>query len=153
MFVEKPSAEAAKKIISKGALWNTLVLVAACKTLLQAIKHATPELYRSFEPIQAAIGMPDEERVTERVYQELPSLNFSKGVLENLSYKERPNLQVLSVRGVTWKDWGSSERLARTLRQLGAPDLVTPQSVVSEERTLPVSGEKNPAVPEEFTDA
>ena len=146
MFVEKPSADAAKMIIRKGALWNTLVFVVTCKTLLQAIKRATPELYRSFEPIQDAIGTPDEQRVIERVYQKLPSLNFSKGVLETLSYENRQNLRVLPVRGVTWKDWGTSDRLSKTLRQLGAPDLVTPEPVVSEGRAVRLSSEGNLAV-------
>jgi len=139
MFVEKPSADAAKTIMRKGALWNTLVLVVTCKTLLQAIKRATPELYRSFEPIQDAIGTPDEQRAIERVYQKLPSLNFSKGVLETLSYENRQNLRVLPVRGVTWKDWGTSDRLSKTLCQLGAPDLVTPEPVVSEGRAVRLS--------------
>ena len=143
MFVEKPSADAAKMILRNGALWNTLVLVVTCKTLLQAIKRATPELYRSFEPIQDAIGTPDEQRAIERVYQKLPSLNFSKGVLETLSYENRQNLRVLPVRGVTWKDWGTSDRLSKTLRQLGAPDLVTPEPVVSEGRAVRVSSQGN----------
>ena len=146
MFVEKPSADAAKTIMRKGALWNTLVLVVTCKTLLQAIKRATPELYRSFEPIQDAIGTPDEQRAIERVYQKLPSLNFSKGVLETLSYENRQNLRVLPVRGVTWKDWGTSDRLSKTLRQLGAPDLVTPEPVASEGRAVRLSSEGNLAV-------
>jgi mannose-1-phosphate guanylyltransferase len=146
MFVEKPSADAAKMIIRKGALWNTLVFVVTCKTLLQAIKRATPDLYRSFEPIQDAIGTPDEQRVIERVYQKLPSLNFSKGVLETFSYENRQNLRVLAVCGVTWKDWGTSDRLSKTLRQLGAPDLVTPEPVVSEGRAVRLSSEGNLAV-------
>jgi len=143
MFVEKPSTEAAKMIMRKGALWNTLVLVVTCKTLLQSIKRTMPELYRSFEAIQDAIGTPDEQRVVERVYQKLPSLNFSKRVLEMLSYRNRQNLRVLPVRGVTWKDWGTSDRLSKTLRQLGAPDLVTPEPVVSEERAVRVGSGGN----------
>src|SRR3990170_972254 len=146
MFVEKPSADAAKTIMRKGALWNTLVLVVTCKTLLQAIKRAAPEPYRSFEPIQDAIGTPDEQRAIERVYQKLPSLNFSKGVLETLSFENRQNLRVLPVRGVTWKDWGTSDRLSKTLRQLGAPDLVTPEPVASEGRAVRLSSEGNLAV-------
>jgi mannose-1-phosphate guanylyltransferase len=139
MFVEKPSAEAAKMIMRKGALWNTLVLVVTCKTLLQAIEHATPELYRAFEPIQSATGTPDEQRIVERVYQKLPPLNFSKRVLEMLSYGNRQNLTVLPVRGVTWEDWGTSNRLSNTLRQLGAPDFEMPQPVVSEGRAVCLS--------------
>jgi mannose-1-phosphate guanylyltransferase len=103
MFVEKPSTEAAKKIIRRGALWNTLVLVVRCKTLLQAIQRATPELYRSFEPIENVIGTPDEQRVIEEVYHKLPSLNFSKGVLEVLSFEHRQALVILPVSGVSWR--------------------------------------------------
>ena len=43
---------------------------------MNAIQHTTPELYRSFEPIQNAIGTPDEQRVIEEVYHKLPSLEF-----------------------------------------------------------------------------
>jgi hypothetical protein len=112
---------------------------------LRAIQCTAPGLYRLFEPIQEAIGTPDEQRVIKQVYQGLPSLNFSKSVLENLSHENRQNLRVLPVRGVTWNDWGSSERLTRTLRQLGAPDLVTPEEVVSGRRVVSVLAERHSA--------
>ncbi|HTN73483.1 MAG TPA: sugar phosphate nucleotidyltransferase [Methylomirabilota bacterium] len=139
MFVEKPSAEAAKKIIKRRALWNTLVFVVRCHTLLQAIQRATPELYRSFEPIQNAIGTADEQRVIEEVYHKLPSLNFSKGVLEALSFEHRQALAVIPVSRVTWSDWGVSDRLSSMLRQLGKSDYVRPERVLSEGGVLPVS--------------
>jgi len=139
MFVEKPSTEAAKMMMRKGALWNTLVLVVRCKILLQAIQRATPELYRSFEPIQHAIGTADEQRVIEEVYHKLPSLNFSRGVLEVLSFEHRQALVVLPVPGVTWSDWGTNNRLLSMLRQLGESDYVKPERVLSEGRALPIS--------------
>lgn len=119
MFVGKPSADAAKKIIDKGALWNTLVFVARCETLMQAVKCSAPGLYQAFEPIRTALGTPDEQRVIERVYQKLQPTNFSKGVLEILSFKDRQNLRVLPVRGITWQDLGTRDRLTETLRKLG----------------------------------
>jgi mannose-1-phosphate guanylyltransferase len=119
LFVEKPAAKAAKKIIKSGALWNTLVLVFRCKTLLNAIERTTPELHRSFEPILKAIGTGNQQRVVEHVYQKLPSLNFSKDVLEVLSLEHRLALAVVPVPGVTWSDWGTSARLTSTLQQLG----------------------------------
>jgi mannose-1-phosphate guanylyltransferase len=120
MFVEKPRSDAAKMMIARGALWNTFVLVAKCKTLLQAIKRVVPGLYGAFETIQEAIGTPDERRVTERVYQTLPSLSFSKGVLEVLPFEHRRALCVLPVRGVTWDDWGTADHLSNSLRDLAA---------------------------------
>jgi mannose-1-phosphate guanylyltransferase len=118
-FVEKPAMEMAERIIRKGALWNTLVLVFKCQTLVEAIQQTTPELYRSFQPILQAIGTPDEHRVIEQVYRGLRPTNFSKSVLQTLPYEQRQSFLVLPVRGVTWNDWGTSSRLMSTLRRLG----------------------------------
>ena len=116
MFVEKPSIAATAKIIASGALWNTMVMVFACETLLSVIERAAPQLYRSFEPIQNTLGMADEQEVIEQVYQTLPSHNFSKGVLGALSFEDRRALLVLPVRGVTWSDWGTVNHLSSMLR-------------------------------------
>jgi len=132
MFVEKPPADAAKTMMRNGALWNTLVLVATCKTLLQAIKGVAPRLYGAFETIQDAIGTADEQRVTERVYQTLPSVNFSKDVLEVLPYEFRRALRVLPVRGVTWSDWGTADRLSSSVRDLGASEHLSSVSALRE---------------------
>jgi mannose-1-phosphate guanylyltransferase len=119
LFVEKPSLETTKKIIASGALWNTLVMVFACKTLVSVIHRAIPELDRAFQPVLSAIGTSDEDRVIQEVYQGLQPVNLSKDVLEVLPFEHRRGLVVLPVKGVTWSDWGTSERLSRTLRQLG----------------------------------
>lgn len=119
LFVEKPAMEMAERIVRRGALWNTLVLVFRCQTLLDAIRQTTPELYRSFQPILQAIGTPDEHRVIEQVYRGLRPTNFSKSVLQTLPYEQRQSFLVLPVRGVTWNDWGTSSRLLSTLRHLG----------------------------------
>jgi mannose-1-phosphate guanylyltransferase len=119
IFMEKPPTVVARKIIGRGALWNTLILICRCKTLLNAIQSTTPELHRSFQPILKAIGTADEQRVVEWVYRRLPSLNFSKGILELLSVQYRPALVVLPVQGVTWSDWGTTARLFSTANGLG----------------------------------
>jgi mannose-1-phosphate guanylyltransferase len=139
MFVEKPSIEAAKKIIARGALWNTMVMIFACKTLLSVMQHAAPEVYRSFEPIQDAIGTADEQQVVERVYQKLPSLNFSKGVIEALPVEHRSGLLVLPARAITWSDWGTSDRLLQMLGRLGAPEYASRQPVGAQARRLRVA--------------
>ena len=143
MFVEKPSADSANMMMRKGGLWNTLVLAVTCQTLLHAIESAIPDLYRSFEPIRNAIGTAVEQQMIERVYQKLPSHNFSKGVLEILSFENRQNLRVLPVQGVTWKDWGTSDRLSKTLRQMGAPDWASPEPEVLERRPIRVGSGSN----------
>lgn len=139
LFVEKPSIETARKIIASGALWNTMVMVFACKTLLSIIQRVAPELDRAFQPIlEAIIGTPDEQRVIKQAYQDLPSINFSKGVLEVLPFEQRRGLVVLPVHGVTWSDWGTSDRLSNTLSQFGAAN-TQPERARSEGKTLRVS--------------
>ncbi|HEY7166493.1 MAG TPA: sugar phosphate nucleotidyltransferase [Candidatus Binatia bacterium] len=113
VFVEKPSAAAAKTIIDYQGLWNSLVFIAASSTLLQMIQNASPELSRCFSLILEAMGSPEEKSVIEEVYREIPSINFSKEILENLSLRHRRALLVLPVSGVTWSDWGVSDRLLR----------------------------------------
>jgi mannose-1-phosphate guanylyltransferase len=119
MFVEKPAVDAAKKIISIGALWNTLVMVFRITTLMNVFRRTTPELYRSFQPILKAIGTPDEQRVLDAVYHELSPINFSTAVLEVLPFEYRQDLLVLPVHGVTWSDWGSADRLQTGLKIIG----------------------------------
>jgi mannose-1-phosphate guanylyltransferase len=99
-----------------------MVMVFACKTLLSVIRRAAPKLYHSFDPILDALGTPDEQAALERVYENLPSINFSKGVLEVLPFEHRRGLLVLPVRGVTWSDWGTVDHLTRTLRDLAASE-------------------------------
>lgn len=126
-FLEKPPLSAAKQIIAKGALWNTMVMVFACKTFLSLVQQAAPILYRSFCPIREAIGTPFEQQAIERVYRRLPSINFSKDLLETLPLEFRRSLVVLPVRGVTWSDWGTHERLSLTLRHLAKAKPVQPR--------------------------
>jgi mannose-1-phosphate guanylyltransferase len=118
MFVEKPAVEVAKKIVRIGALWNTFVMVFRLTTLMNVFRRATPELYRSFQQILKAIGTPDEQRVLEAVYHELSPINFSTAVLEALPFEYRQDLLVLPVRGVTWSDWGSADRLLSGLKKI-----------------------------------
>ena len=131
MFVNQPSARGAKIMMSRGALWNTWVFVVTCRTLLQAIQRAAPEMFRSFEPIQETIGTPDEPRVTERVYHKLEALDFCKDVFERLSHEDRQSLRVLPVRGVKWKDRGTGESARNTPGLLAAEESWTPRSGVS----------------------
>ena len=135
-FVEKPAMEMAEKIIRRGALWNTLVLVFRCQTLVEAIQQTMPELYRSFQPILQAIGTPDEHRVIEQVYRGLRPTNFSKRVLQILPYKQRQSFMVLPVRGVTWNDWGTSSRLLSTLRHLGKSSGFEREGELSTDKSL-----------------
>jgi mannose-1-phosphate guanylyltransferase len=137
LFIEKPCVDTAMKIIGRGALWNTMVMVSACSTFLSMIKNTVPELYGAFAPIQKAIGTSAEPRVTEDVYRDLPSVNFSTRILEALPEAHRRALMVLPVCGVTWSDWGTSDRVLRALRQMSKGEA---------SRVRPPSSKENPSV-------
>jgi mannose-1-phosphate guanylyltransferase len=132
LFVEKPATEAAKKLIKSGALLNTLVIVARCKTLVDAVQCTMTELHRSFQHVLQAIGTPEEQRVLEQVYHKVRPVNLSRGVLELLPrVEQRQAFLVLPVRGVYWSDCGSECRLRETFKKLGYPEqLLAPLSGV-----------------------
>jgi len=139
MFVEKPSPKAAKTIIALGALWNTMVMVSSCSTLLSVIQRAAPDIYHAFEPVLDVLGTADEQQVVEEIYQKLSSLNFSKHVLETLPVEYRRALLTLPVRGVTWSDWGTPENLSRMMDQMSALSYARQQPVVPRENRLRVA--------------
>jgi len=117
-FVEKPALDDAGELIGNGALWNTFVMVAKATALLELFRQLTPGLYRDFFRIRQAIGSGRERAVTEEVYKVLEPFNFSKGVLGRIEPHDPLRVTVLPVRGVTWSDWGSEQRLLTGLEQL-----------------------------------
>ncbi len=118
-FVEKPAPPAARAIVRRGGLWNTMVMAFRTTTLLDMARRIAPALHRSFQRIGQAIGTPREGLVVDETYRQIGPMNFSRGLLEALSHQQPSRLSVLAVRGVFWSDWGSEERILRVLRQTG----------------------------------
>ncbi|MFI5304776.1 MAG: sugar phosphate nucleotidyltransferase [Nitrospiria bacterium] len=116
-FIEKPSVITAKQLISKGALWNTMVMVFKVKTLLNLFKNVDPILYTAFENIGKGIGSSSERKVISKTYRVLNPLNFSRGILQVVSQCIPSNLGVLPVTGVQWSDWGNGLRIMDALRK------------------------------------
>lgn len=113
-FIEKPSRERADTLMAEGCFWNTMVLVARAASLLKLVRAVAPEQTAYFSMIRAAIGTICESEVLNRVYQMMPSMNFSSAILARCPDK----LLVLPVRKVLWSDWGRAERILATLTQL-----------------------------------
>ena len=83
-FIEKPDRDLARDLVSRGGLWNTLVMVFRAKTFLNAVSRIAPLLYSSFERIRRAVGTPSVGDSVKEVYQEMYPVNLSKGLLERL---------------------------------------------------------------------
>jgi mannose-1-phosphate guanylyltransferase len=114
-FWEKPSQAVARHLMATGCLWNSFIIVTRLPALLGLIRRTLPDLYAAFTAIRPTLGTAEERSAVERVYRELPSLNFSEQVLAG----NPANLAVLPVAGVDWSDWGRPERVLKTLAHLG----------------------------------
>ena len=118
-FVEKPDERVANELWRRGALWNTLVLVARASTILQMFILETPRLYSSFNDVRLALGTMFEAEVLARLYCRFPTYGFSELVLQR--YAKR--LMVMPMRGVEWCDLGQPTRVMQVVKQMGVPPL------------------------------
>jgi mannose-1-phosphate guanylyltransferase len=113
-FIEKPDPILARKLILRGGIWNTLVMICNIRTLLDHIRAISPSAYRGFEQIYDAVDSAGFTDVVKQVFAQSEPLNLSTGLLENLATQQTRSLLVLPVRGVHWSDWGSEERIMST---------------------------------------
>jgi mannose-1-phosphate guanylyltransferase len=115
-FWEKPTAERARTFFRSGLLWNSLVIVARAGALKALGCRYLPDIDARLSRIQAVAGSEDEARAVQQGYALMRAANFSQDVLE----RGAEGLVVLPVHGVLWSDWGTPERVVRTLRRIGA---------------------------------
>ena len=110
-FIEKPSPANANALIECGGLWNSFIFAARGQTLLRAFEARCPDVVASLRDIISS----DADEATKRrnvaaVYERVPSLDFSRDVLEmSLRY-----LAVAAVPPCGWSDLGTPRRVAET---------------------------------------
>lgn len=114
-FREKPSAVLAHKLILKGCLWNSFVMVGKVKKFLEIINKYTPELFRMFSAASKAFGTNAEKAVIRSIYAWISEVNFSGEDLQ----KSADELYVLRVSDVIWSDLGEPQRVLGTLSSIG----------------------------------
>jgi mannose-1-phosphate guanylyltransferase len=115
-FVEKPPRAAAAKLLRRRALWNSFILVARAAALVELIALRRPVEVTAFRDLwqQGASNarLPDD---LERLYDELPEVDFSRGVVEGTTAA----LHVVPVPACGWSDLGTLQRVAECLARLG----------------------------------
>ena len=116
-FWEKPDVTLAERLREQGCLWNSFVMVGAVDTFLAAIACALPALFGALDNVAPAFGGPVEEAAVVRAYASIEPADFSREVLTTCTGL----LSVMPVRGVSWSDLGSPERVRRAR---GVRDLV-----------------------------
>ena len=114
-FWEKPTATVARKLMERGCLWNSFVMVGCVDTLLKITQQALPELYDSLAAVVPTFGTTAERTVLRKVYSKIPETNFSHEVLA----AQPDNLAVMRVDEVGWSDLGEPTRVLSTLARVG----------------------------------
>jgi mannose-1-phosphate guanylyltransferase len=113
-FVEKPSVGRARRIIDQGGLWNAFIIATSAQSLLKLFRRCIPDIT---EQMHAAVKQDlarDESGATEALYDRLPTVDFSRDILEG----QESYLRVLPVPDCGWSDLGTPVRVETLLRQL-----------------------------------
>ncbi|MFZ5476117.1 MAG: sugar phosphate nucleotidyltransferase [Myxococcota bacterium] len=109
-FREKPEVEERQRLMERGALVNTFVMVARARAMAALAADYAPEWLAALR-----VATRDPARL-DAVYSVLPPNNWSRVVLEHA----RERLRLVPLREVGWDDIGTPERLARALEQTAA---------------------------------
>ena len=114
-FWEKPHKFLAQVLQLRGCLWNSFVMVASARALLDTLAMASPHLYRSFTGVVSTFDTDGEAGAIDDLYNKLAETNFSHQVLA-----ERPErLAVLKMNGVRWNDLGEPKRVMASIAMAG----------------------------------
>jgi len=108
-FHEKPAAAVAAEMVRRGALWNSLVMVASVRRVL--------ELLRALHPADVALleDTPLAVEALAGVYDRLQPWNFSRHFLARIP----EHLAVTRADDLGWSDWGTPESIERSLAAMG----------------------------------
>lgn len=114
-FVEKPRPEAARRLYTAGALWNTFILGAKASSLWYLLWKRAPEIVKWVDRCHREFGGRGARGWVEKAAMLLTAFNFSRDILE----REPQELLVMPLEGVSWSDWGTPEGVCRSLKRLG----------------------------------
>lgn len=116
LFVEKPSVEIARSLVEAGALYNAFILAASARALVALYAARYPGVLAQFTATAAGDALrPQDPLAARALYPRLPSLDFSRDVLEG----QEALLHVLKVPACGWSDLGTPRRVAQALNRMG----------------------------------
>jgi len=122
-FIEKPPPDQAEQLMNEGWLWNTMVIVARARVLMDLVWKHVPDMAYRFALLQRFLGGPREQEFIKETYQAIPDINFSTSVLANKDVRSL----VLPVQDIYWSDWGTKERIFHTAAAFGlSPSVSVP---------------------------
>ena len=109
-FIEKPSIDEARRLVSEGALWNSFIIVCRVQNLIGLLIDACPDIVRALR----AVNSRDEVSLLH-LYRNLPVIDFSRNVVTGQEHR----LAVMTVGACGWNDLGTPSRLAKTVAAMG----------------------------------
>jgi mannose-1-phosphate guanylyltransferase len=113
-FVEKPELQTARLLLKQGALWNSFIFAANGPALLGMIRAVAPENAEAVETALARDARLGARSIAlEEAYEELPALDFSRGVMQG----NEPRLRVITAPACGWSDLGTPQRVAQALKR------------------------------------
>lgn len=113
-FVEKPTIVQARELISHGALWNGFIVASTVHGLLGLFSQRHPDVVNAMQrAIRRDMESSGEECAVAELYDQLPTLDFSRDILAN----QTSSLRVLPVPQCGWSDLGTPERVAHALHR------------------------------------
>ncbi len=117
-FVEKPNPQVAAELMEKGGLWNAFIIAGLGQTLLNLFLPRYSSMVMEMQVMLSrhwSLGAPAGGwPALVDLYTRLPSLDFSRDVLESKVDK----LCVLRVPPCGWSDLGTPHRVGETLQRL-----------------------------------
>ncbi len=108
-FHEKPAPHLAARVMRRGGLWNSFVMVGRVTRILARLREVRPDDVAGLERLPAA---PDALACP---YDRLRPWNFSRDFLARIP----EHLVVVRADDLGWSDWGTPEAIERTLAALG----------------------------------
>jgi len=96
-FWEKPTVQDAEELHRRECLWNTFVTIGYAGAFVELLQATVPRLTRLLG------SNPD----VDRLYQEIPAVDFSKAVLSRIPER----LIVMRDSASGWTDLGSPRRV------------------------------------------
>ena len=113
-FVEKPTMPQVHALRRQGALWNTFIVAASIRSFIMLFAKRLAETVNDMLTVSVADPSESGSAVgLDRLYRQLPSLDFSRDVLEG----QEAMLRVLAIPNCGWTDLGTLRRVAQTLQQ------------------------------------
>jgi mannose-1-phosphate guanylyltransferase len=104
-FAEKPAADVARRLLTRGAVWNTMVVVARLSVLLGLYLRHLPHLAAALVPC-ASVSGTSCSRVLSEAYVRLSSADFCRDLLASAD-----DLAVYSwPASIGWSDLGTPEQ-------------------------------------------